>query len=155
MKPNSFCCLILISIPGMRGEYRKLNKTVICFQCFNDTIKTYTCCKLGICFYNCVYSDQPDQWNPTLHINLCNNPLCGPAGSHRAAIDSVAQSDADIAAVDSTVLERVLKSSPTTAKNIHVLTGTSLGPLPSYPVVFNKCLPGNHNIKHHRCGEMS
>lgn len=63
------------------------------------------------------------------------------AGSHLAAIESVVNTQADLAAVNSTCLERAMKSSPTLADSVQVIA--SLGPLPSYSIVFNKNLPGD------------
>ncbi|XP_053374947.1 uncharacterized protein LOC123533623 [Mercenaria mercenaria] len=57
------------------------------------------------------------------------------SGSHLASIRSVLDSDVDVAAVDSNVLAGFLRSHPNFKDDLHVIS--SLGPLPTYAIVFN------------------
>lgn len=60
------------------------------------------------------------------------------SGSHLNSIRMILDSKADVAAVDSNVLQYYLKQNPQNSENLSVLT--SFGPLPVYPIIFNSRL---------------
>ncbi|KAL4224358.1 hypothetical protein ACF0H5_017812 [Mactra antiquata] len=61
------------------------------------------------------------------------------SGSHLASIDAVLDSRVDVAAVNSNVLSGFLRTRPQLKDDLCILT--SLGPLPTYPIVLNTRLP--------------
>ncbi|XP_060561634.1 uncharacterized protein LOC132721365 [Ruditapes philippinarum] len=62
------------------------------------------------------------------------------SGSHLASIKNVLDSQVDVAAVDSNVLAGFLRAHPYYKDDLCVIT--SLGPLPTYPIVLNTRLSG-------------
>ena len=65
-------------------------------------------------------------------------------GSHLSSIQNVLDGRVEVASIDSNALKGYFLQHPEKQADLKVLL--SLGPLPTYPIVFNSRLPGKHSL---------